>query len=88
MREIGWMYANGRGVTADPATALGWFQEAAIAGDERAMLILGTALARGLNIEKQPEAATIGSSGLVRRTSGKSPAPQRMNCASSDRSLA
>ena len=57
MREIGWMYANGRGVTADPATALGWFQEAAIAGDERAMLILGTALARGLNIEKQPEAA-------------------------------
>ncbi|MCD1623899.1 tetratricopeptide repeat protein [Citromicrobium bathyomarinum] len=57
MREIGWMYANGRGLTADPAAALGWFQEAAIAGDERAMLILGTALARGLNIEKQPEAA-------------------------------
>ena len=57
MREIGWMYANGRGVTADPAAALGWFQEAAIAGDGRAMLIFGTALARGLNIEKQPEAA-------------------------------
>ena len=57
MREIGWMYAEGRGVTADPASALGWFQEAALVGDERSMLILGTALARGLNIDRQPEAA-------------------------------
>ena len=57
MREIGWMYANASGVAANPAKALGWFQEAALAGDHASMLIFGTALARGLNIDRQPDVA-------------------------------
>lgn len=57
MRELAWMHAEARGVPADPAKALGWFQEAALAGDEASMLVFGTALARGLSIDRRPETA-------------------------------
>lgn len=57
MREIGWLFANGRGVAADSHKALGWFFEAAIAGDERSMLILGTSFSRGYGVERDDDLA-------------------------------
>ena len=52
MREIGWLYARGNGVAANPAKAIDWFFKSASAGDARSMLLLGTCYARGIGVEK------------------------------------
>ena len=52
MRELGWLFANGKGVAYSPAAAIDWFTKAANRGDHRSMLLLGTAYARGIGVKE------------------------------------
>lgn len=57
MREIGRLYADGRGVAPDSGKALGWFYEAALADDKPSMLFLGIAFSRGYGVDRDPSLA-------------------------------
>lgn len=54
---LGVMYARGRGVKADPATAAAYFYRAANRGYPPAQLALADALARGQGVKADSEAA-------------------------------
>lgn len=51
--NLGWMYANGRGMPRDDAIAVGWWQKAAAAGITQAANLLGT-------LAHTPPAAKLG----------------------------
>jgi hypothetical protein len=51
--SLGWMYFNGRGLSRNPAVAVGWFKRAAKAGDVYAARML----LRYVGIEAQEDAA-------------------------------
>lgn len=65
--QLGWMYLNGRGMTADDALAAGWFQLAAERGDPQSQRILDDLLSgvepkedAGCPLpDRQPDLATI-----------------------------
>ena len=48
MNDLGWLYRNGKGVAQDYAQAREWFQKAAEAGNNVAMVNLGYLYEKGL----------------------------------------
>ena len=52
--RLGTLYADGRGVAADPAKALQWYSAAARGGNRKAMSNLALAYAQGNGAEKNP----------------------------------
>ena len=50
--NLGWMYANGRGVTKDEAEAVRWYQKAADQGHANAQTNLGWMYAKGQGVTK------------------------------------
>jgi TPR repeat protein len=54
---IGFLYANGRGVTENDTEAIKWFKEAAVAGHSEAMMNLAYHYRYGLGVPKDPNEA-------------------------------
>lgn len=57
MREAGAFYGGENGLANHPAKSLYWYHEAAVLGDQRSALVVGTAYARGLIVEQDSEMA-------------------------------
>ena len=57
--NLGFMYADGKGVTQDYAAAAFWFRMAAVEGDAIAQAVLGALYYDGLGVPKNSEGAAI-----------------------------
>ncbi|MCY2953688.1 MAG: tetratricopeptide repeat protein [Planctomycetota bacterium] len=57
MFNLGWMYANGRGVPQDGKQAVEWYRKAADLGDAKAMFNLGVMYANGSGEAKDEKQA-------------------------------